>query len=260
MYTIQKVDADEKEKLAPLFATHHRVDFGINSILEGQTGKQISILVNNLENPEIALLRYGTFGILAGDAAHPAAEALLQSIEFPCAIQPSPEPWINILQKKYEGKVKKIERFSFSHQHINTRNLKELISKHPYGNAVQKIDAATAQSMETHEWNKYHLSNFNSPDDFAANGFAYAIKINGLVASACSAALRCADGIELNIITLPEFRNKGLASVVAACTIIKAIELKLVPHWDASNQQSASLASRLGYTPAGSYYTHYIPV
>lgn len=260
MYTVKKVDATLKEMLMPLFANHHRVDFGINSILEGQSGQQISVVVNNPENPEIAFLRYGTFGILAGDAAHPAAEALLQSIELPCAIQPSPEAWINRLQKKFEVNVKKIERFSFSHQHIDTDNLKELISKHPYSNAVQKIDTATAYNMENHEWNKYHLPNYNSPDDFANNGFAYAIKIHGLVASASSAALRCTDGIELNIITLPEFRNKGLAIVVAACTITKAIEQKLVPHWDAANQQSARLAARLGYTPAGSYYTHYITV
>jgi predicted GNAT family acetyltransferase len=78
------------------------------------------------------------------------------------------------------------------------------------------------------------------------------------VASACSAALRCSRGIELNIITLPEFRNQGLASVVAAYTIIKAMEQNLIPHWDAANERSAKLAMRLGYKPIGSYYTNYL--
>jgi len=78
------------------------------------------------------------------------------------------------------------------------------------------------------------------------------------LASACSAALRCTRGIEMNIITLPEYRNKGLALVVAAQTIINTMEQQLIPHWDAANEKSANLAIRLGYKSVGSYYTHYI--
>lgn len=258
MHVIKKVDAEMRKKLEPFFMNAHRVDFGIESILEGQSGKQISVVVDNRESPAVVLLRYGTFGILAGDASHPAAGALLQSIKLPCAIQPSPDGWMNLLQTKYSGHIKRIERFSFSHQQINLSGLKEIIANHPLGNAVQQIDITLAGDMENQDWNKYHLLNYNSPEDFVQHGFAYGITINGVVASACSAALRCARGIELNIITLPEFRNKGLASVVAAYTIIKAMEQNLIPHWDAANERSAKLAMRLGYKPVDSYYTHYI--
>jgi len=258
MYTLTHVDANLKSKLAPLFANHHRVDFAIPGILEGKSGKQISVVVNDLDTPDIALLRYGIFGILGGNAAHPDAEELLRSAVLPCAMQPSPEPWINLLQKAYAGNIKEIERFSFSHQQINVDHVKDLIVKHAYANAVIKIDLETACSMENDEWNKYHLINYNSPNEFVNDGFANAIKIDGVVASACSAALRCSEGIELNIITLPAFRNKGLALVVAAHTILQAFEQDLIPHWDAANQQSVRLAMRLGYKQVGSYYTHYI--
>src|SRR5687767_9720512 len=119
MHIIKKVDADMRKKLEPFFYNLHRVDFGIDSILEGQSGKQIRIVVDNPESPGIVLLRYGTFGILAGDAFHPAAETLLRSIELPCAIQPSREAWMNLLQTKYSGHIKRIERFSFSHHQID---------------------------------------------------------------------------------------------------------------------------------------------
>jgi RimJ/RimL family protein N-acetyltransferase len=257
MHIIQKVVAPLKTKLEPLFSNHHRVDFGIESILEGQSGKQISVVVDDVEHPNVALMRYGTFGVMAGDATHANAAALLQSIDLPCAIQPSPEGWMNLLQNKYADKIKKTERFSFTHRFIDAAEIIRIIQQHSYN--LHDIDTATAHAMEKDDWHKYHLLNYNSPADFAANAFASGITLNGTLASVCSAAIRCSRGIELNVITLPEYRNKGLAEVVAAATIKKAIDHKLIPHWDAANERSARLAVRLGFQPAGSYFTHYIP-
>ena len=59
-----------------MFSEHHRVDFGIDSILEGQSGKQIYVVVDDVANPTVALLRYGTFGVLGGDVMHTNAHAL----------------------------------------------------------------------------------------------------------------------------------------------------------------------------------------
>jgi hypothetical protein len=258
MHTIQKVNTNLRQKLQPLFAELLPVDLGIKSILEGQSGKQIRVVVDDRANPGIALIRYGTFGVLGGNALHPDAVQLIQSIVLPCAVQPSPEPWMNLLQNKYGEKLKWIERFSFTHEHINIDHLTSIITQHPYGQVLHDIDTATAHAMEKEEWHKYHLFNYESPDDFAANSFASGITLNGELASVCSAALHCTTGIELNIITLPAFRNKGLAAVVAACTIKKAIANNLIPHWDAANERSSRLAMRLGYKQTGSYRTCYI--
>lgn len=257
MHIIDKADDVLRKKLKPLFAEHKRVDFGVDSILEGQSGKQISVVVDDVTTPTVALLRYGTFGILGGDATHTNAHALVQAINLPCAIQPSPTAWINLLQKSYSDKIKKTERYSFTHEFIDAGRLTKIIHQHSWN--LHTIDTTTAHVMENEEWHKYHLTNYNSAAEFAANGFANGITIEGVLASVCSAALRCAQGIELNIITLPQFRNKGLAEIVAAATIISALEQELVPHWDAANERSARLAMRLGYKATGSYFTHYIP-
>jgi RimJ/RimL family protein N-acetyltransferase len=258
MHIIHKVDDVLRKKLKPLFSEHNRVDFGIDSILEGQSGKQISVVVDDVANPAVAFLRYGTFGVLGGDATHTNAHELVQTITLPCAIQPSPESWMNLLQVSYPDKIKKIERFSFTHQYIDAGKITSIIKQHPYINNLHKIDTATAQTMENDEWHKYHLPNYNSAAEFAANGFAHGVTIDGELASVCSAALRCAKGIELNVITLPIFRNKGLAEIVAAATILNVLEQELSPHWDAANDRSARLAIRLGFKPTGSYFTHYI--
>lgn len=258
MHTVHKVDDVLGKKLEPLFSAHKRVDFGIDSILEGQTGKQIYVVVDDIAQPSVALLRYGTFGILGGDAAHTNAHALVQSINLPCAIQPSPEAWLNLLQKNYADNLKRIERFSFTHEYINANDITNIIEQHPYTHNLHTIDTTTALAMENEEWHKYHLTNYNSAAEFAANSFAYGVTIDGVLASVCSAALRCTKGIELNVITLPEFRNKGLAELAAAATILKAMEHNLIPHWDAANERSARLAMRLGFKPTGSYFTHYL--
>lgn len=260
MHIIHKVDEALRKKLQPLFAEHNRVDFGIDSILEGQSGKQISVTVDDVINPAVALLTYGSFGVLGGDATHTNAHALVQAIPLPCAIQPSPDAWMNLLQISYADKIKKTERFSFNHQFIVASDMMRIIKQHPYTNNLHEIDTTTAQKMENEEWHKYHLTNYNSAGEFAANAFASGVTIDGVLASVCSAALRCAKGIELNIITLPAFRNKGLAELVAAATIVRAIEQDLIPHWDAANERSARLAMRLGFQPTGSYFTYYLPV
>lgn len=259
MHTILKVDTALSKKLEPLFANHHHADLGIKSILEGQSGKQIRVVVDDIANPCIALIRYGIFGVLGGDARHAAAHELIQTIELPCAVQPSPEPWLNLLHNQYGEKIKSITRFSFTHAFIDTAHVTEIITQHPYGHALHDIDTPTARSMEKDEWHKYHLVNYDSPEDFAINSFACGISIDGQLASVCSAALHCSAGIELNVITLPPFRNKGLAVIVAASVIKKALAKDLIPHWDAAHEGSARLAIKLGYKAVGSYSTCYIP-
>lgn len=258
MHIIHKADELLRRRLEPLFTKHRRVDFGIESILEGQSGKQISVTVDDVYNPSVALLKYGTFGILGGDATHANADLLVQEINLPCAIQPSPEAWMNLVQNNYANKIKKIERFSFTHQFIDAGHITRTLKQHPYSNNLHEIDTATAHVMENAEWHKYHLLNYNSAAEFAATGFANGVTIDGTLASVCSAALRCAQGIELNVITLPEYRGKGLAELVAAATIAKAFDHDLIPHWDAANERSARLATRLGFRPAASYFMHYI--
>jgi hypothetical protein len=79
MHTIPKVNTELRKKLQPLFAEHLHVDLGIKSILEGQSGKQIKVVVDDVFNPAIALIRYGTFGVLGGNAFHVDAGKLVQS-------------------------------------------------------------------------------------------------------------------------------------------------------------------------------------
>ena len=58
---------------------------------------------------------------------------------------------------------------------------------------------------------------------------------------------RYREGIEIEVDTVPEERNKGLATIVCAALILGCLEEGLYPSWDAQNLTSVHLAEKLGY-------------
>lgn len=60
-------------------------------------------------------------------------------------------------------------------------------------------------------------------------------------------------GIEFEVDTLPEYRNRGVAAACAAALILECLRRGKEPHWDAANETSLRLAARLGFIPGGTY-------
>jgi predicted GNAT family acetyltransferase len=107
--------------------------------------------------------------------------------------------------------------------------------------------------------NKYHFMNYDSPEDFVNTGFGYCVEVDGKVVAACSSGLVCSKGVEICIITQPDYREKGLAALVAAKFILHCIQNNLEPHWDAANPKSVGLAKKLGYAYLDSYEVMALP-
>ena len=70
---------------------------------------------------------------------------------------------------------------------------------------------------------------------------------NGNIVSGASSYSRYREGIEIEVDTVPEERNKGLAAIVCAALILDCLEEGLYPSWDAQNLTSVHLAEKLGY-------------
>ncbi len=66
------------------------------------------------------------------------------------------------------------------------------------------------------------------------------------------------DGIEIEIGTRPEYRRKGLATIVASALIIDCLDRGIYPSWDVANTESVALAQKLGYIMEEPYDTYYI--
>lgn len=69
---------------------------------------------------------------------------------------------------------------------------------------MKQIDVQTAFQMSSDPLNRYHFSNYDSPEQLIRNGFGYYVEIDHKVVSACSTALTCEKGVEICIITHPD--------------------------------------------------------
>ena len=72
---------------------------------------------------------------------------------------------------------------------------------------------------------------------------------NGEIASLCYAACVCDGLAEVDIVTDPDYRGKGLATLVAQQFIVNCLSNNLVPAWDCFDYNSGScrVASSLGF-------------
>ncbi|MHA1969870.1 MAG: GNAT family N-acetyltransferase, partial [Candidatus Hodarchaeales archaeon] len=59
------------------------------------------------------------------------------------------------------------------------------------------------------------------------------------------------------ILTHPDYRGRGFATVVSAKMIEYCLEREIEPHWDAANPYSVKLALKLGFTDPESYKCYY---
>lgn len=240
-------------KLRSLFSQNHQVDLAIPAVLEGQTGPCITIKVDNLIDPVAAQIEHGTFTVFAGSPDKTTAAPFIAALKGPCGIQPSPAQWLEWIKVTWNNRIQVFKRYTFSHHHLEKNKLQALIARHPLKNNIQKIDLAIATRLRNDDWGRYHFLNYHSAAHFIEQSTGYCIMEGDVIAAACTAALVCSKGIEMNIITHPEFRKKGLATIVAASMITDCLEKGLEPHWDAANDISKTLALKLGYKEAGSY-------
>ncbi|MBN1981512.1 MAG: GNAT family N-acetyltransferase [Chitinivibrionales bacterium] len=235
------------------FKKANKVDLSLESILEGQHGGNIKIVIDNGTHPKAVQLMQGCFTVFSENANSSEAAAMIANLHRDCFVQPSPEDWIQLLYRIHGNRVKKFKRYSFSSESVDVKQLNNIIESSAYKDVVSRINLETAQSMSEDTLHKYHFMNYETVNDFVNTSFGFCIKIGGKVVAACSAGLVCRRGVEICIISSPGYREKGFASLVAATFVIYCIENKLEPHWDAANIMSANLARKLGYTYSGEY-------
>jgi GNAT superfamily N-acetyltransferase len=64
--------------------------------------------------------------------------------------------------------------------------------------------------------------------------------------------------IEVSVFVDAEHRRKGVATALSCALLKWCVERRIHPNWDAANKESVGLATKLGYTPMGSYTAYYI--
>ncbi|MBN1660539.1 MAG: GNAT family N-acetyltransferase [Anaerolineae bacterium] len=263
MSDVQVVAREHRGALALLFAEHPPT-FLIDTVLEGHAGMAWA---DDAREPHAAMLAYADVVIYGGDATHPVARRLVRKLPIYKGMLPSPGGWRTLVKGVYGTRVVAIERYAFSDRGLDLAHLHALAQRVPAGFEVRPIDLDLAERIvseldavaedqgvsQDHSVIEDHVRNFDSPADFVARGAGFVVMRGDEIVAAASSYAACNRGIEVQVNTAEAYRRRGLATAVSARLIADCLASGLEVHWDAANEESAALAKKLGYTPAGSY-------
>lgn len=253
---MQKLNLQEHSlALKKAFSMHDKKDFTIDCVLEGT---MCSVFSDCQKSPAVFLIQNGPFHLLAGNAEHLKASALIELIPCGSTILPSPMAWIDKLKKYPTINLQQYSRYSLDHNNISIEHLDDILVSPNQVSTIQKIDTRLAKQVNESEDFNYHLQNFNSEEDFLIRGLGYVALDKGVIVGVASSALVCAKGIEINIMVLPNYRGLSLGKRLAASLIKASLSNNKIPHWDGANEISLKLAKSLGYDFVGKYNAYRI--
>ena len=75
-------------------------------------------------------------------------------------------------------------------------------------------------------------------------GIGYAVIHNGHVVSAATSFSIYDDGIETEVASHPDYRRKGLATIVSSTLILVSLDKGKYHSWDGANEEFVKLAQR----------------
>jgi hypothetical protein len=193
--------------------------------------------------------------IVGGDAGHPAALEYLKQLPKKSALFLGAGGWAELVQTILGSRTIEMTRYAFTSEALDLEHLRGLAARVPDGYRAVQMDLALARRLGAEEsrFAEDHMVNFESPKDFIARGFGFCLLCGDQMASVATTFAICSKGLEIQINTREEHQRKGLATVVAAQLIVHSLELGLDPNWDAANESSVGLATKLGYIPQGTY-------
>ena len=125
------------------------------------------------------------------------------------------------------------------------------------GGQIVKVDRLVPSFTDLHPGSEqFHIVTLEAGDDladFCRRGMGIAAWHGGTIVAGASSYAIFDGGIEIEIDTHPDFRQRGLATACGAALVLACLERGLYPSWDAHTPISLHLAEKLGYVSAGPY-------
>ena len=239
----------------PMFEHHKRGRTMLFSWLELGLG---NMEVDSLETPAVALFSFFPISFIAGNSDSEAARELIQSIPPMNILVVPDESWSKLVHEEWGDKIKVQQRTSLSAESLDINHLRKLKESLSSEFTLQKVDLETLVSSDKKLWESIPYF-FDSFESFLEKGFGYCIKHGEVTVSAAYTAFPFISDFEIQVATInsPQYRRKGLASVVSAALIEDGLFQGMIPFWDAANEVSVQLALKLGYTDPDPYEVYY---
>lgn len=234
-----------KNKIFPLFSGFY--DSLMFSYFDGILGKGFC---DDLNYPKTALICCGDFYFAAGKPAY-AADILNIIGNNPYAvIVPDSDEFAELLIN-FDERLYKAERFHTEppengFDRNTLENSAERINRFK-DLRLEKIDRRFYELSLGEDWSSSFVINFKSYEDYSRHGFGYIITDGEKILSGTSTFSYYDKGVEIEVSTDPEHRLNGFAQITASAFLLECMKRHLIPHWDARNRTSLSIAEKMGF-------------
>jgi RimJ/RimL family protein N-acetyltransferase len=134
----------------------------------------------------------------------------------------------------------------------------------PKGTMLQRIDDGLLSSQLVHleDVRGWIDSFWRTPQDFLHTGYGYCAVSGDAIASWCLTVFAASSARELGLATVPDYRQRGLATLVAAACIEHGMAHEQQLHWHcwADNRPSALIAQKTGFRMEREYSVYRLKI
>lgn len=221
------------------------------SCLQGHMGTMIT---DNDADPASALIDAGDLCFFAGKPN----PVLFSSVTGSKFLIPKDTQWESLIESFYGSRVNRFFRYAIKKEpDVFDRKKLTVYTEAPdpcY--ELRLFDEKIYHMALSEEWSADLCSQFKNYADYQKRAFGAAILHQGKLVSGASPYAVYDGGIEIQIDTKPEYRQKGLAAACGAKIILECLDRNIYPSWDAHDLRSVALAEKLGYHLDRAYVTY----
>ncbi|MFX1254402.1 MAG: GNAT family N-acetyltransferase [Promethearchaeota archaeon] len=245
-----KIPPEESEKYKHLFRNWKYFSVTLKYALEEKIGQ---LEVDDPINPVYAKFSFATFLYLAGTHDKKIAHKILETLPSRTIIIVNDQNWFESIERFYGSKegidFRYVERTNFSNASLSLEHLQSLKKPLPEGFDLEKVDKKTAENLPFILKGNI-LAYFGTADNFIERGVGFCVKEGDKPVSMASSGFPFKNSLEIDIVTVddPKYRRKGLATAASIALIEHCMEKGISAHWDAQNEPSIRLATKLGFT------------
>lgn len=239
-------------------------DSVIYSIVEGEKG---TIWVDSEKNPSMAVAFDGIYAYADGIVTNNfltgvITEALRTKVTESVTLIPQSSIAEKIIDKYCESagffNITKKKRYKMKEQKegFDRVLLENYTNKLPKEFSIEEVNSIYFDRMKNDEKLSYLTECYKDFEEFEKKAVGYLVTYKGQIAAGAVSYSAFSGGIEIQIMTAPDYRGKGLATIVGAKLLLYCEENGLRAIWDAANLTSVSVAKKLGYALEKEYYAY----
>lgn len=222
-------------------------------IISALSGKNGDLYVDDFENPTILFAVVSDYVFLAGAKE---TKSLNSTIAFIDSLYDR-DYNIRCVEKSYEPRVMEIlgnrhfvySRFATEHtfKYMDFDALKENVKEVEKTFSLALINEELFEYCKKNDWAEDFVISYENYEKWEKGGLGIMILKEGDPVAGASSYSSYPGGIEIEIITRPDYRKQGLALAAGSKLILECKERDLIASWDAAHEASLRLAQRLGY-------------